>query len=59
MKICSICKKPIEPTWFGWKDGNNAWPVNEGRCCDECNSTVVIKARINLMRKEKAETRSK
>lgn len=48
-KICSICQRPY--TGFG----NNAWPVNEGRCCDACNSEVVIPARIAQMslRKEK------
>lgn len=38
--ICSICFKE----YTHW--GNNAWPVNEGRCCDECNSNIVIPARI-------------
>lgn len=38
---CSICGKPIE----GY--GNNPIPVKpDGRCCDECNSTLVIPARI-------------
>lgn len=27
--------------------GNNAEPVNSGRCCDECNISVVIPARIH------------
>jgi hypothetical protein len=26
--------------------GNNAQPVKNGRCCDVCNSTKVIPARI-------------
>ena len=30
--------------------GNNPAPVtNVGRCCDNCNATVVIPARFNLM----------
>ena len=38
---CCICKKKFE----GW--GNNPWPVKKrGRCCDKCNDTVVIPARI-------------
>lgn len=40
--ICCICGKP----YTHW--GNNPEPVmpfESGRCCDECNSTVVIKAR--------------
>jgi len=38
---CSICKLP----YTGY--GNNAVPVNNGRCCDNCNSTEVIPARID------------
>jgi hypothetical protein len=37
--ICSICQTP----YTGW--GNSAWPVSEGRCCDDCNNTRVISAR--------------
>ena len=32
--------------------GNNAQPVNDRRCCDECNLKVVIPYRIYLMRTE-------
>lgn len=44
---CSICKKtiPVDPI-SGWAEGNNAQPVNDGRCCNECNADVVIPARI-------------
>lgn len=38
---CSICGKE----YTGW--GNNARPVNNGRCCDECNTKVVIPARMH------------
>lgn len=39
---CCICGKEI----IGW--GNNPAPVkNEGLCCDECCSKVVIPARYN------------
>ncbi len=38
---CSINK---EHTYTHW--GNNAEPVNSGRCCDVCNNSVVIPARI-------------
>jgi hypothetical protein len=37
--ICSIC----ECEYDRW--GNNAEPVNDGRCCDFCNWAVVIPAR--------------
>lgn len=42
--ICCICGK----SYTHW--GNNPYPVKEdGRCCDICNSTVVIPARINKL----------
>ena len=43
VKICSICGKP----YMGY--GNNAAPINDGRCCDECNGKVVM-ARIFIDR---------
>jgi hypothetical protein len=39
-KICVICEKHYD-SW-----GNNAEPVSQGECCDHCNNTVVIPARI-------------
>lgn len=42
-RICSICQDRYE----GY--GNNAEPVNDGRCCDRCNWTVVIPARLNMI----------
>ena len=41
MKICSICKGKY--TGFG----NNARPINAGRCCDTCDEITVIPARIS------------
>ena len=41
---CCICSKDC----VGW--GNNPEPVyNCGRCCDECNQSAVLPARIQLM----------
>jgi hypothetical protein len=40
-KICSICHQPYE----GW--GNNAWPINDGHCCNTCNEDWVLLARIS------------
>jgi len=40
LKTCSICEAEYE----GW--GNNAEPINPGRCCDSCNWNQVIPARI-------------
>lgn len=34
--ICSICGK----MYNGF--GNNAWPINEDRCCDQCNDLVIM-----------------
>ena len=44
---CSICSCDYE----GF--GNNAQPINDGRCCDRCNQRVIV-ARI---RKAEAESR--
>ena len=46
MKECVICKQDIKPTAIGWAHGNNAQPVAEGQCCDECNTNKVIPARL-------------
>ena len=51
---CSICQKEIEVK-NGWDKGHNAEPVNNGRCCDICNATVVIPARINMMVESKTK----
>ena len=47
---CSICLEKI-PSRGCWDQGNNAEPVNEGRCCDDCNWNVVIPVRMVEMRK--------
>lgn len=47
---CSICFDDIETTSWGWDQGHNAEPVNEGRCCSECNLKVVLPARVNRLR---------
>ena len=47
---CCICKCKYE----GY--GNNPWPVSKrekDRCCDNCNTYVVIPARIKRIRGEK------
>ena len=46
---CSICHQTIEPK-RGWDRGNDAAPINDGRCCDDCNDRVVIPARLQLLR---------
>lgn len=47
---CSICGKTI----FGGY-GNNAYPINDGVCCSECNLKEVIPARIKILNKNKGE----
>ena len=47
---CCLCNKKIGVVGT-WDLGNNAKPLMNGRCCDECNQTKVIPARIkNIMR---------
>lgn len=47
--ICSICFQPIPPKGT-YRGGNNADPINDGRCCDDCDWRYVIPARIAMMR---------
>lgn len=48
--ICCICKMAIPvktfPNGGTWEYGNNADPVANGRCCDECDNNVVIPERL-------------
>jgi hypothetical protein len=44
LPTCSICQLPYEG------HGNNAWPINDGRCCDDCNWSTVIQARIRSIK---------
>ena len=46
---CSICNEKIE----GF--GNNAQPINDGRCCDDCNILVIIE-RIKEMSNDTARS---
>ena len=47
--LCSICFNEI-PAVGTWTIGNNAEPVNTGRCCADCDNNVVIPARITMLR---------
>lgn len=47
LHICCFCGK----VFYGW--GNNPYPANkdeDARCCDDCNTTVVIPVRLGLIR---------
>ncbi len=50
---CSICGNEIDKHYHNgkmyWDSGHNAQPVNSGRCCDTCNSEVVIPRRLTDM----------
>ena len=48
MTNCSICNEDFE----GF--GNNAQPVNDGVCCDDCNN-LVIRRRLFDMQMDKGE----
>ncbi len=41
MEECSICKGEMNDPY-----GHNAQPLNDGRCCDICNTQFVIPERI-------------
>ena len=45
---CSICKEDSNHQY-----GHNAQPINDGICCDDCNTLVVLE-RIKEMSSEKA-----
>jgi hypothetical protein len=40
MKKCSICQRDYDGP------GNNAEPINDGRCCNACNINIVLPTRI-------------
>ena len=40
VRACSICGEPYSG------DGNEAEPVHDGSCCDDCNERYVIPARL-------------
>ena len=46
--ICCICGKE----YTHW--GNNALPVKDGRCCDECNATEILQARLDNIQNGKS-----
>jgi hypothetical protein len=40
---CSICQQDYDGM------GNDAKPVNEGRCCDECNWRIITPIRLQIV----------
>ena len=55
---CSINGCYIEPLRHPetgeivWAGGNNAYPINDGRCCNDCNAKYVIPARLSAIEKQ-------
>ena len=47
---CCICGDEIKDNGFGWTEGNNAQPLSDGRCCDFCDKTKVLPARLEALR---------
>jgi len=45
---CCICKKEIKKKGSQSR-GSNAEPLKKGKCCDNCNTTKVIPARLALI----------
>ena len=45
MNYCTICGIETIGT-DGWSEGNNADPITDGRCCDNCDMAVVLPARL-------------
>lgn len=43
LHLCSICGRAFQGM------GNNARPINDGRCCDDCNKKRVLPVRIARM----------
>ena len=43
---CVICDEPISSDPYGWSGGANAEPIASGRCCYDCDASVVIPYRI-------------
>ncbi len=54
LEQCSICKGGIdhltrEDGTVYWKEGHNAWPITDGKCCSWCNHTKVIPTRMKQL----------
>ena len=49
-KICCIC----DEAFAGY--GNDPWPIaDDGECCDLCNASKVIPARLRRMKEDNNE----
>ena len=48
---CVVCRATFQDVW-----DCNAQPIYDGRCCEFCNATVVVPARIKAARLHDEET---
>jgi hypothetical protein len=62
MLKCCLCGKEILPNAIGWDQGNNPDPIpkerrvnDSDRCCDDCDSNVVIPERIRQIKPDISE----
>ena len=46
---CVLCGLPIKTDSMGWHLGHNALPVKAGRACDDCQITVILPARLDMI----------
>ena len=48
---CCLCKGKIHKEKItGWSEGHNAEPVvQDGRCCQDCNTEIVIPHRLIIL----------
>ena len=46
---CSICGQ----SYYGY--GNNASPINEGRCCNQCNKLVIEQRLLYLYEEQERQ----
>ena len=44
---CDICSEEFENDY----DKHNAEPIKHGTCCRDCNTPLVIPARLDIIRK--------
>lgn len=49
---CCLCNVEIDTELRDYK-GNNALPIKDGNCCDDCNLQKVIPARLEKANKDK------
>ena len=62
---CDLCPRDIDIHRDStgkayWNQGHNAEPLAYGRCCDICNATKVVPARLEAVRRyERRDARLK